>query len=161
MSHETSREAAPIDRSDVPTTYDLDVLEAALGPITVREFNDAPDYTKADLWEWLLAMVNLTDVELYHAARSAITEDALVQRFRNMNFEHVHCRATACYSESDRRLKQEGHADDCRPSGIYGRAHADVMLSHGYAPSSPVRPCTCGARERYRDQHGEASAGEG
>lgn len=160
MSHQTSREdAAAAGQPDAPT-YDLAVLEAAFGPIVPREFDAAPAYTKPELWEWLLKIKNISDDELYHAARSAITEDALVQRFRGMNFNHVYCRSTACYAEAENRLRQEGHADGCRPSGIYGRAHADVMLSHGYTPSSPVRPCTCGARDRYRGQRGETPSDE-
>jgi hypothetical protein len=155
MSHETSQEIATSAGSTDAPTYDPSLLETALGPITAREFDAAEDYTKPALWAWLIAIVNLTDAELYHASRSAIYESALVNRFSHrINFEHVHCKATACYSEAERRLKLEKHAEDCRPSGIYGRAHADVMTAYGYEPSSPIRPCTCGAR--YPDRHGEA-----
>lgn len=147
MSHESSREIATSAGQTEPRTYDLSVLETALGPITAREFDGADDYAKPALWEWLLEIVNLTDDELYHASKHCIYESALVNRFSTrVNFEHVHCKATACYSEAERRLKLEHHADDCRPSGVYGRAHADVMRDYGYEPSSPVRPCTCGAR---------------
>lgn len=144
MSHETSRETATAIDQTEPPDYDLALLETALGPITAQEFDRAADYAKPELWEWLLAIVNLTDDELYHASKHCIYESALVNRFSDrVNFEHVHCKATACYSEAERRLKLEGHADDCRPSGIYGRAHADVMIDYGYEPSSPIRRCTC------------------
>lgn len=144
MSHETSRETTTATDQTEPRTYDLSTLETALGPITAREFDAAKEYAKPTLWDWLLTVPNLSDDELYHAARSAIYESALVIRSANrFNFEHVHCKATACYSEAERRLKLESHDENCRPSGIYGRAHADVMIDHGYEPSSPVRRCTC------------------
>ena len=158
MSHETARDVATsAGQTDLPH-YDLTLLEAAFGPIVPREFDAAQAYAKPELWEWLINVKNISDEELYHASRSAIYESALVQRFRT-NFEHVHCKATACYAEAENRLRQENHQEDCRPSGIYGRAHADVMSDHGYAPSSPVRPCTCGAATL--DQHGETPAREG
>lgn len=154
MSHEMAREDTTSAGQADPSTYDLSVLEAALGPITAREFDNAADYAKPELWVWLLAIADLTDDELYHASKHCIYESALVNRFSHrVNFEHVHCKATACYSEAERRLKLEGHAEDCRPSGIYGRAHADTMRDQGYEPSQPVRPCTCGIR--YGDHRGE------
>lgn len=156
MSHETAREdVTTAGHTDLPH-YDPSLLEQALGPITAQEFDRAADYAKPELWEWLIAIVNLTDNELYHASKHCVYESALVNRFSaRVNFEHVHCKATACHAEAERRLKLEGHADNCRPSGVYGRAHADVMIDHGYVPSTPVRPCTCGARDRYAGHRGE------
>lgn len=154
MSHETSQETGtavtPIDGP----VYDLELLESLVGPVARREFEGAPDYAKSELYEWCIKLRLLDDRNLYHVAKHSIYESALVNRF-HFNFEHIHCRATACYHEAERRLKLEDHDEECRPSGIYGRAHHDTMIDCHLDPIREVHTCTCGAAERYRERRGE------
>lgn len=122
------------------TAYDLDHVEELAGLVARREFDHAPTYAKAELWEWVQTLPALPDGALLGECRRWIHDDALVGRFRG-NWEHIHFRCTAVFHESERRHREAGHCDHCSGS-IYSRAHAAVMRSHGYTPSSAAT-CTC------------------
>lgn len=124
--------------------YDLDLVESIAGIVARGEFDRSPASKQPELYAWLQDLPELSDKKLYDECRKWIYESALCGRFRG-NFEDVYCRCTAVFHVADARIKAEGHAEGCRPSGIYGRAHADAMIAEGFTPSQDVRPCTCGA----------------
>ncbi len=124
--------------SELLTREEVDGL---VGGIAAGEYESAPEYAKAELSDWLRTVRDLSDEDLAAECRRWIYEGALVQRFR-MNFDHIHCRATACYSESARRLTLAGHERHCHGPSIYSRAHASTMRDHGYQPS-PEGTCVC------------------
>ncbi len=126
----------------MPTLTDAE-LEAILGPVGIREFNNAPDWAKPKLRDWVAGLADRDDDDFLGEAASAIHGSALAQSFRG-NYEHEHCKATAVYRASKRRHEAEGHDPMCRGDSIYARAHANVMRSQGHTPSEP-QDCTCGA----------------
>ena len=115
------------------------------GPVAAQEFEAARDTVKPGLLVWLASLRTMTDDEFRDACESAIYASASVARFRG-NFEDDHCKATACFSESRRRLVLAGHSDDCRGPSVYSRAHASLMRSHGYQPTGDG-VCECFTEE--------------
>ncbi len=120
-----------------------DDLRDILGPVGFGEYEAAADWAKPKLREWAAKLGDLSDDDFLGEAASAIHGSALMQSFRG-NYEHEHCKATACYKEAQRRHLAAGHSDDCHGDTIYSRAHASVMRSQGHTPRE-ARDCTCGA----------------
>lgn len=114
--------------------YDQERLVELAGPVGAREFNSSYESCKPKLWEWLNNLDALIDDELHRETQYRIYESASCGRFTG-NFEDVHCYATACFTEANRRHRAVGHAEDCHGPTIYSRAHARVMRDHGYEPS--------------------------
>jgi hypothetical protein len=117
-------------------------LRDILGPVGIGEYEASEDWAKPKLREWAAKLGDLSDDDFRSEAASAIHSSALVSRFRG-NYEHEHCKATACYKEGQRRHVRDGHDEDCRGATLYSLAHADAMRSQGHRPSDPS-PCTCG-----------------
>ncbi len=117
-------------------------LTDLIGVVGLREYKAAAELARPKLDEWIGALRDLSDDELYGECRRWIYEGALVQRFQRMNFEDVHCRGTACFFESRRRHRLAGHDDHCSQS-IYGRAYAAVTTDAGYPGMGSTRECTC------------------
>jgi hypothetical protein len=111
------------------------------GPVTADEFENSPESSKPALLVWLASLRTMTDAEFRDACETAIYDSASAGRFAG-NFSNVHCRATACFNESRRRLVLAGHSDDCRGPSIYSRAHASLMREHGYRPTADGT-CKC------------------
>lgn len=116
-------------------------LTELIGPVGLDEYKAAADHARPKLDEWIGALRGLSDDDLFGECRRWIYEGALVQRFQRMNFEDVHCRGTACFFEARRRGVEAGHDRNCGGS-IYARAHAAVMRSQGYTPTSDGT-CSC------------------
>ena len=118
-----------------------DELVDLIGTVGAGEFENSPDYAKPELTEWIRKLRDLSDKELFAESRHWVYEGALVQRFRT-NFDHIHCKGTACFHESRRRLMLAGHDKGCAGPSIYSRAHATVMRDNNYTPS-PEGTCAC------------------
>jgi hypothetical protein len=125
------------------STYTDEQLIDLLGVVGISEYKAAPEWSLPKLDAWIARLRDLSDGEFYDVAQSAIYESALCNRFRG-NYEHVHCMATACYHESERRHQLAGHSKDCHGPTLYHRAHSDLMRDHGYTPS-PDGVCVCGS----------------
>jgi hypothetical protein len=126
--------------TDPTATPTLDLV-AAIGPVAAREFEGAKIYEKPKLLAWIERLPSQTDDEFAEECSHAIYGSALAMRFRG-NWEADHCRASACFHESRRRLVRDGHAEDCRGPSIYSRAHSALMRGHGYAPTADGE-CRC------------------
>lgn len=112
-----------------------------VGPVGVDEFDTAPDYAKAELTEWVRVLRDLSDDALGAESRHWIYESALVGGSRR-NFNHIHCKATACYHESRRRQMAAGHEKYCHGPSIYNRAYAAVLRGEGHTPPAEGT-CAC------------------
>lgn len=116
-------------------------LEALIGQVALQELEAAkPIYTES-LIAWARTLSSLTDDELVNECESTIFESALAQSFRG-NWEHAHCKASACYTEARRRHVATGHSEDCRGDTLYSRGYRRVVISQGHTPPSFVA-CTC------------------
>lgn len=124
--------------------YNLDLLVATVGPTAAREFDQSTENCKADLWVWLTeTLPTLPDTQFVAAASYAIHDSANVGRFRG-NFEAVHCKASACYGESQRRHTVSHPDEDCNASSLYDRAYNMTVRDAGHSQmASDLRPCTC------------------
>lgn len=120
-----------------------DDLRTILGPVGWGEYEASEDWAKPKIREWAAKLGDLSDDEFRTEASSCIYASALAQRFRS-NFEHEHCKATACYKEGQRRHIRDGHDEDCRGETLYSLAHADAMRGQGHTPPESSA-CTCGA----------------
>jgi hypothetical protein len=130
------------EENEMPTTIEIPTDVAAIvGPVAVREFDNADDHYKPGLIDWARNLVGLTDDEFADVAARAIYNSALVGSFRG-NWEHDHFKATACFTEANRRHVAAGHAEDCRGDTLYGMAYARVLRENGHTPSEPG-VCTC------------------
>jgi hypothetical protein len=118
-------------------------LADILGPVGIHEYENSPDWAKPKLRDWAESLAGMSDDNFLSEAASAIHGSALLQSFRS-NYEHEHCKATACFKEAQRRHRAAGHTDDCHGDTLYSRAHASVMRSQGHTPSEPLL-CSCGA----------------
>lgn len=115
------------------------------GPVAEQEFDSAPDWARPDLTAWLERLPTLSDDEFTDEAMSAIHNSALVNSFRG-NWNHDHCKATAAFSEAQRRYRAAGHTGNCTGDTIYAQAFRRVWRSQGHDLSAyPVRLCDCGA----------------
>jgi hypothetical protein len=131
-------------------------VEAIIGLVGVREFENAPEYAKTALADWIRRLQGLSDDDLAQESRHWIYESALVAS-SSRNFDHIHCKATACFHESRRRLMAAGHDRRCLGTSIYSRAHAEVMRNEGHTPS-PAGVCECEGVKAAPD-NGEVSRG--
>lgn len=100
------------------------------GRVAYREFENAPDWSKEELRARLVELTQLTDDEFVRAAKSAIYDSALMQRFHG-NHENTHCLATACYYQSELRKMVAGHDVDCQAETLYSRAYNTIISQHG------------------------------
>lgn len=122
------------------------------GPTAEREFANADDAHKATLTQWLALLPVLDDYDFFHKAASAIHDSALVNGFRG-NWDHEHCKASAAYSEAQRRHREAGHSEDCAGDTIYSRAFAQVWRGQGHDPAAyPPRPCDCGTEPNHESE---------
>lgn len=121
---------------------DIQSIADIVGPVAVREFNNAADHYKPGLLVWARDLPTLTDEQFLTECSHAIYDSALVGRFRG-NWDHEHFKASACHSEAKRRHVAAGHASDCRGSTLYGQAHARAMREAGHKPPA-LTGCTCG-----------------
>lgn len=129
------------------TTVDLDTILDIIGPVAYREFENAADAHRPALVEWILTLPRLDDDQFRDEAAMAIHGSALVNSFRG-NWDHEHCKASACFHESNRRHVAAGHTEDCGGDTIYDAAFRNVWCSQGHRASAyPPKPCTCGAVE--------------
>jgi hypothetical protein len=117
-------------------------LEEIIGQVAMGEYEAAPDWDKPKIEEWAAGLSALSDKDFVLECSSKIYDSALLQRFRG-NHEGTHCRATACYTEAERRHREAGHAEDCRGSSLYSEGHNLALRTAGHATSEPY-PCTCG-----------------
>lgn len=117
-----------------------DLIEK-IGAVAAREFEAAPEWAKADLLSWVDSLPGLTDEQFQMECQTAIYNSALAQRFRG-NWEHDHCRASACYHESERRKAAAGHVQRCGADGVYGSAYRRVLAEQGYRPPE-IGTCDC------------------
>lgn len=115
-------------------------LEAIVGPIAMREYEGAEEWSKPKIREFALSLPSLADGQLLDACMTEIHASALAISFRG-NWEHAHFRCTACYDEAQRRHRATGHGERCSGS-IYSRAHNRVMREQGHTPSS-AGLCDC------------------
>jgi hypothetical protein len=120
-----------------------DQLQEILGPVGWGEYEASEDWAQPKIRAWAETLANLSDDDFRAEAASAIHGSALMQSFRG-NYEHEHCKATACFKEAQRRHISAGHTKYCRGTTIYSQAHNDVRRSQGYRPADPS-DCTCGA----------------
>lgn len=104
--------------------------EPIVGAVAAREYHDSPEWAKPKLREWVEKLPSLSDKDLLGETCSAIHGSALTNSWRG-NWEHEHCKASACSHESRRRMVRDGHGEWCGPS-IYTRAYRDVTLGQGY-----------------------------
>lgn len=125
------------------TVYDLDALEKVAGATARREFEASLPSFRADLWDW--AMVRLPAMEdsvFVTKASHAIWDSANMNRFRGM--DHVHFKASAAYTESDRRHRAAHPDEECRATSLYQRAYNGAVRDAGYhSMASDIVPCTC------------------
>lgn len=127
------------------TAFTDEQLIELIGPVGIDEYKAASESARPKLDQWVGALRDLSDDELYAECRRWIYEGALVQRFTRMNFEDVHCRGTACFFESRRRARLAGHEDHCAGPTIYSRAYADVTRDAGYPGMGSTGTCECAA----------------
>lgn len=106
------------------------------------EFDSSPDWAKPDLLEWFGKVRAMSDWELSCETQGCIYDSALANKFRG-NWNHTHMKATVCYDESQRRLREAGHEKGCHGPTLYSEAHARVMRDHGYTPTADGE-CHCG-----------------
>lgn len=115
--------------------------EPLVGSVAACEYANSPESAKPKLRAWIERLADLSDDALFGEAGMAIHSSALTNSWRG-NWNHEHCKASACYHESKRRLARDGHTERCGPS-IYSRAYADVARGQGY--DWPDRStCRCG-----------------
>lgn len=126
--------------SDEERYPDQKLLELT-GRVAYHEFENAPEYSKEKLRARLEKLTTLSDDDFVSAARSAIYDSALMQRYRG-NHEDVHCLATACYYQSELRKVATGHDVDCRAETLYSAAYDAVISQHGMEPGDHP-PCEC------------------
>lgn len=136
------------DAADAPADAarplgDGDAIEviARLGVVCVREFDHALPRYQPDMVSYAASLPAMTDQELMVAAEDAIYTSALVTRFKG-NWEHDHFKASACYSESERRAHAAGH-DGCARHSIYDRAYRRAFETGTGQRPGPVPACTC------------------
>lgn len=120
-------------------------LTELIGPVGLGEYKAAADHARPELDQWIGALRNLSDEDLFGECRRWIFEGALVQRFR-MNFADVHCRGTACWFEARRRARLAGHEDAC--STIYSRAYSAAVRDQGYPGMASEDVCVCEGASR-------------
>lgn len=125
------------------STFTDEQLTDLIGVVGVGEYKVAAEHARPKLDEWIAALRELSDDELFSECRRWIYEGALVQRFQRMNFEDVHCRGTACFFESRRRHRAAGHEDRCGGPSIYSRAYAAVTTDAGYPGMGSTGECEC------------------
>lgn len=125
-------------------TFTDEQLTDLIGVVGLREYQAAAEHARPKLDEWIGALRDLSDDDLYGECRRWIYEGALVQRFQRMNFEDVHCRGTACFFESRRRRRLAGHGDNCGQS-IYNRAYSAATRDAGYPGMGSTGECECPA----------------
>ncbi|MFG1846870.1 hypothetical protein [Micromonospora carbonacea] len=113
-----------------------------VGPVAVREFDNAADRYKPDLLAWAQNLPALPDDEFVTVAARSIYDSANVGRFRG-NWDHEHFKATVCFTEANRRHVAAGHSEDCRGDNLYSRAYARALRNNGHRAPEAV-PCQCG-----------------
>jgi hypothetical protein len=116
-------------------------LKDVIGVVALDEYRTAPDHAKPKLDAWFATLRDLSDEDFLREARSAIYSSAQVASWRG-NWDAEHCKASACYHESCRRLVLAGHERDCRGVSLYSRAHSELMREHGYQPTADGE-CEC------------------
>lgn len=119
-------------------------LAEKVGVVAAKEFEAAEDWAKPKLLEWIDKLPSLSDETFALECQRAIYDSALCQRFRG-NWEHEHCRASACHHESRRRMVAVGHDRRCNGENIYTQAYASVLVNEGHQ-RPPQRECDCRRR---------------
>ncbi|MBD3004646.1 hypothetical protein [Streptomyces sp. 5-10] len=120
-----------------------DQLAGLLGPVGIREYQQAPDYDKPKIREWLAGLSEMPDSDLIVETASHILDDAIMRSFPRQNSYGIGCRVTACYEEAKRRHVAAGHDKECRGETLYSKGHAHAMRNQGHNPGERA-VCTCG-----------------
>lgn len=118
----------------------------ALGPVCVREYDHALPRYQPDMVSYAASLSAMADQELLVAAEDAIYTSALVSRLKG-NWEHDHFKASACYSESERRAAAAGR-QGCARHSIYDRAYRRAFETGTGQRPGPVPVCTCPPADR-------------
>jgi hypothetical protein len=120
-------------------------LEEVLGTIGFREYNAAPEHAREEVREFAATVRELSDAEFVLNAAYRIEESARWGSVRGTHWNGIHAMASGCYTESQRRLEAEGHAEDCNASSLYVEAYNKVARANRLSGNT-FYPCTCGAR---------------
>lgn len=120
-------------------------LEEVLGETGFREYSTAPEHAREEVRDFAATVRELSDAEFVLNAAYRIEESARWNSVRGTHWNGLHAMASGCYTESERRLKAEGHAEDCDASSLYLKAYNKVARANGISEDT-FHPCTCGAR---------------
>lgn len=123
-------------------------LEKIIGRVALTEYKQASDRERDEIREWANKLQAMSDSDFVSDATSRILESARVSSWSG-NWEGIHARASACYTEAKRRHKGKGHAEDCYGDNLYTMAFNRAYRSQGYTPGEPS-PCICGRSEASR-----------
>lgn len=118
-------------------------LRSIIGAVAFDEYIDATERGKEEVRELAGQIQKMSNHEFVRTASSAILESARMSSFRG-NFNGLHAQASACYMESERRFRENGHSQECTGDSLYDRAFRYARQSQGYT-SRPGRVCDCGA----------------
>ena len=116
-------------------------LTDLIGVVALGEYQNAPEHARPKLDAWITTLRDLSDEDFMRVARSAIYDSALTANWQG-NWNAEHCKASACFHESRRRLVLAGHDRGCSGPSLYSRAHSQVMREHGYQPTADGE-CGC------------------
>lgn len=119
----------------------MDELAEKIGIVAANEFEHVLESERPKLLAWIDKLATLSDKDFFQETLSAIYDAVLTNRFRG-NWSAESCRASAVHYEARRRYRLV-HAESCRGTTAYDRAHAVLMREHGHTPL-PETPCTCG-----------------
>jgi hypothetical protein len=130
--------------NDTATDLPVDTeLEAFVGPVAYREWQNAKPIYHEQLAAWARALPTLSDNDFTAEAASAIHGSALTSSFRG-NWNHEHFKASAVHVEARRRHVAAGHDKDCRGANLYTQAYYSVTRSQGYHwDETPACDGTC------------------
>lgn len=119
-------------------------LERILGVVGFEEYQQSTGKQREEVLEFAATVEGLSDAEFVTTAAYRIEESARFASGRGNYWAGIHAMASGCHTESGRRFKAAGHADDCRATGLYVKAYNRVARKHGHSEDT-VRSCTCGA----------------
>jgi len=117
-------------------------LEAIIGPGAMRDYDDAKDWARPGIHEWVLKLRGFSDEELREQVGMYVLQSA-VANSRGMYWDASWCITSACMYEAKRRHVAAGHDEDCFGDDVYKLGWNDAYRNQGYTPG-PSTLCTCG-----------------
>jgi hypothetical protein len=117
-------------------------LAKAIGPVSMRDYEQAPDVVQHRIRQFVATLSQLDDAAFVRLA-TAVASEVIISESNRSTLPEPYIKNTAIIHEAQRRHEAAGHDPKCGGDNLYDEATSQTRRNFGFKPDSPS-PCTCG-----------------